>query len=118
MAANVRIFAYAGLASLALAPGGSNRPSNDSLYALNNPYLGGELLEASTGAAVTSSVDLAPAKTKMLQVQVQPGKSIHYEVTPQSHTLRVATTLSPIIRGDTLVNFGEGYRFSVLESTE
>lgn len=118
MSAQVRVFAYPGLSSIPLAPGGTNRPANDSLYVLTNPYLGKANLTADTGAAVTTDAAVAPAKTACLQVQVQPGKSVHYEVTPASHTLREATTDSPIIRGDTIISFYEGYRVSFLEATE
>lgn len=115
--AQVRVYAYAGLVSVPLAPGGVTRPTGDSLHVLNNPYLAGEVLEPSTGSAVHSVLATAPPKTRMLAVQIEPGKSIHYEITPASQVLREATTASPIIRGDTIVNFGENYRFSALESS-
>lgn len=118
MTATVRIYGYAGLTTAHLVAGGSSRPTSDSLSLLQNPYLGGEVLTAGA-VAVTSSVNSAPAKTTLLQVQVQPGKSIYYEVTPENlGVLRVATTDSPIIRGDTLLNFRAGWRLSVLEAVE
>lgn len=118
MTAQVRIYAYPGLASIPIVAGGATRPLNDGLYVLAAPYLGSELLEPDTSSAANSDPLNAPAKTRCLQVQVQPGKSIHHEITPANQTLRVATATSPIIRGETTLYFAEGYRISVLEALQ
>lgn len=116
MSAVVRCFVYPGLGSIPLAPGGTNRPANDSLYVLINPYLAKAKLTVDSASAQSTDADLAPdKKTACMQIQVEPGKSVHYEVTPSGHDLREATDESPIIRGDTIIQFFQGYRVSFRE---
>lgn len=117
--ASVRVFAFPGLTSLAISSGGSNRPNNDSLYVLTHPATGRETLTVDTATAVTTAADLAPAKTKMLQIQVDPGIRVHMEITPENIvTPAVADSTSIIVSGDTLIHFGPGWRASFLQVTE
>jgi hypothetical protein len=113
----VRIYSYNGLIVAPVAAGGSNRPNSDSLFLLKQPYLGGEVLAADS-VAVTSAEATAPTGTSLLQVQLQPNKSVYYEITPQNHPLRPATTSSPVLRNDTYLHFNPGYRISLLEKAE
>lgn len=110
--ATVRIYTYAELISIKV---NSGQLSTDSIYLLREPYLGGEVLAPSTSVAANSLAATAPRDTRVLKVQIDGGLRCHYEVTPQGHNLRTATTSSPILNGDDLINFAQGYRISVLE---
>ncbi len=112
--ADVRIYSYPSLMVAAVNPS-SGRPSSDSVFLLKEPYLAGEVLAPDTLTADSSDAATAPSETKMLKVQVQPGKRVYYEVTPGGQTLRLATSSSPIISGDETLFFGSGYRISFLE---
>jgi hypothetical protein len=117
--ANVRVFAFPGLTSLPISSGGSNRPNSDSLYVLTHPATGRANLAVDTVTPVTTAANLAPAKTKMLQIQVDPGIRVHMEITPSNVGAPVAAdSTSIIISGETLIHFGEGWRASFLQVTE
>jgi hypothetical protein len=118
MTANVRAFTHSGMQALPVASYGGQLSTNGQ-FLLRQPYLHGEVMSA--GAVVVNSTvaTLAPASdqnVKVLYVQVQPGKRVHYEVTPHGHTLREATTISPIMLDGTVMVFGPGWRLSVLEA--
>lgn len=116
--ATVRIFTHHGLTAAELASGGK-RPVTDAVFLFKEPYLAGETLTPTTGAAASSSADTAPRGTAILRIQIDGGKRVHYEVTPSNgQALREATVNSPIISGDDMVDFAEGYRISMLEVTE
>jgi hypothetical protein len=119
MAANVRAYTHAGMQALPVASF-AGQPSNTNQFMLKQPYLHAEVLTASTGAAVSSTPEtLAPTtdnNVKVLYVQVQPGKRVHYEVTPHGHSARTATTSSPIMLDGTVLSFGPGWAISVLEA--
>ena len=114
MSINVRIYSHAGL-SMPKVNAGSGRYSTDSLFVLKQPYLAGEVLVADV-AAVTSSANTTPTGANLLHVQVAPGGRIHYEITPTNQTLRVATTSSPVLEGNTQLECGPGWRLSVIEA--
>lgn len=115
--ATVRIFSYAELMSARVSTG-SGQPAQNSVFMLREPYLAGEILTPDQSNAANSSADTAPADTRMLKVQVDGGVRCHYEVTTTGQTLRVATNASPILSGDELLYFAQGYRLSVLQVTE
>lgn len=115
--ASVRIYAYSGLIDAPLLSGG-RRPVSDAVFLYKEPYLAGEVLEPTTGSPATSSANTAPAETTILRLQVDGGKRVHYEVTPQGFDLRLATTNSPITSDDDIIRFSEGWRISLLEVTE
>ena len=117
MSVVVRSFTYSGLMTANVVNSGGGRYSSDSVFLLKPPYLSNETLTANTVTAVTSAVATStPNEIRLLQVQVAPGGRVHYEVTPQGHTLREATTDSPVISGDQLMHFGTGWRISFLEA--
>lgn len=115
--ATVRIFSYSELISARVSTGGG-QPAQNSVFMLREPYLAGEILTPSTSVAQSSSANTAPADTRMLKVQVDGGKRCHYEVTSTGQTLRPATSSSPILSGDELIYFAQGYILSLLEVTE
>jgi len=117
--AAVRVFALPGLNSLAIAPGGTNRPNSDSVYVLSHPPRGRAKLTVNTATPVATDADFAPAKTEMILVQVDPGIRVHIEYTPRNIPDIVdATDESIIISGDTQLRFAEGDRVSFLQVTE
>lgn len=114
MTISVRVYSHAGL-STPPVKGTSGRFTSDSLFLLKQPYLGGEVISVGTGTAVASASATAPAGTAILHVQVPPGARAYYEVTPGNGSARTATTSSPIIEGNTQIEFGAGWTISVLE---
>ena len=117
MTTQVKLFCYAGLVSAPVVSG--TRQSFDSVMMFKNPYLGSQALSsADTSTAATSSAVSAPSGTEIALIQVQNGKRVGYEVTtgPEA-TLRVATSSSPTLAGDATVQFGPGWRISVIELT-
>lgn len=115
--ATVLIFSYSEVLPAKVGSGAGQAPA-DSLLLLKEPYSAREKLEPTTSAQATSIAATAPADTKMLKVQILGGLRCHYEVTPASQTPRVADTESPILNGDDIIFFGQGYLLSVLEVTE
>lgn len=114
--ATVRLFTYSEMLAASIRPT-SNRPITDAIFLLKEPYLANETLTPTTGSAANSALATSPANTRLLKVQVAPSARVHYEITAASQTLRTATTDSPIISGDELFHFGEGYRISLLEAS-
>lgn len=113
MTATVKVFTISGLDTAANVSG--SNLSYDSVKLIKWPYLGSAALSATTGGAVSSDASIAPAGTRLLFIQVQPGKTITYELTPDQHTPRAATANSPWLTGDTMLQFGPGWTISVLE---
>lgn len=115
MAAVVRIFTFSEIITAPVAAS-SGRYSTDSVGLLKHPYLGRDQVTAGTGAAVATSASAAPDSTRLVQVQVEPGKIVHYEAVPQGQE-RTAATTSPFISGTTLIHFGPGWTLSFLEAS-
>jgi hypothetical protein len=117
MTATVRIYSHASLITAPLSSAGG-RFTTDAVMQLKQRYLAREKLSPDTSTAATSSADTAPNKTSLLLIQIQPGKTVHYEVIPSGFEAVVADTSSPTISGETVIEFGPGWTISVLESTE
>lgn len=117
MTAIVRIFTHSGLITAPVAPG-SGRFSSDSVGLLKQPPEGREKLTASTGAAVSSAAATATGSTRLVFVQVQAGKIVHYEVTPEGRDLVEAGDTSPTITGEVVIQFGSGWRISFKENAD
>ena len=121
MTTTVRLYTHEGVQAMPVASY-SGQLSTNGQFALRQPYLHGEVLTADTGAAVASTAaTLAPEtdnNVKLLMVQIQPSKRIHYEVTPLGRDARTATTSSPIIASETVLTFGPGWAISVLEASD
>ena len=92
MTAVVRLFAHAGMVALPIASY-SGQQSFHANFALKQPYLARESIAAVTGSAQTTGSPLSESEhVKLLRVEIQTGKRVHYEVTPAGATLRVADT--------------------------
>ena len=117
MTAVVRLFAHAGMVALPIASY-SGQQSFHANFALKQPYLSRQMITADTGGAQTSNAALSDSEhTKLLRVEIQPGKRVHYEVTPAGATLRVADTSSPILEGNDALEFHRGWLISLLEAS-
>lgn len=115
MAAVVRIFTVSGLVPAPVVAG--DRLSYDSVQLIKWPLLGRDLLNCDTSTADTSDASAAPAATRMALIQVQAGKTVHYELFPENADVTAATDASPTLSGQTTVEFGPGWRISVLEAS-
>ena len=115
MTAAVRLFAFQGLVPAPVVAG--DRLSYDSVQLLKWPSLGRDLLSCDTGTADTSEASAAPDKTQLALIQVEAGKTIHYEVIPANYDVTAASSTSPTLSGQTTIQFGPGWRISVLEVT-
>jgi hypothetical protein len=80
------------------------------------PYLGRDLLQCSPDRADMSDPDIANQHTLAVVVQVEAGKRVHAELTPDGQELRVADIGSPVIEGNVELAFGPGWVISVLEA--
>lgn len=116
MSAIVRLFSHAGLA-LAHVASYAEQKADQSISLLKQPYLARASVTVDTGTPQTTTADLAPQHTRLLRIQVEPGKRVHIELTPEGQTLRTADTSSPIYEGDDQVEFGRGWLVSVLEAS-
>ena len=115
MTAAVRLFTFQGLVPAPVVAG--DRLSYDSVQLLKWPALGRDLLSCDTATPDTSDATSAPAKTSLALIQVEAGKTVHYEITPENYDAVVADSTSPTLSGQTTIQFGPGWRISVLEVT-
>lgn len=118
MSAVVRLYTYSSVLTAPVAPS-SGRFSSDSVGLLKNRYLGRAMITADTIAAQSTTSDLSPDGTFLLQILVQPGKIVHYEVFPQGYSgsITEATTASPYVSGKELLHYGPGWTISLLEAS-
>lgn len=110
MTAVVRVFYHSGLTTAAVAAG--TRFSTDSVAMLKQPYVGRASVTVTDAAA--QSVSAAPTGTKLAFVQVQEGKTVHFEVNPENRSTD-ADTSSPLLSGTTQIECGPGWSMSFLE---
>ena len=110
MTAVVRVFYHAGLTTAAVAAG--TRFSTDSVAMLKQPYI--ERASVTVTDSAAQSVAAAPAKTALAYVQVQEGKTVHFECNPDNRAVD-ADTSSPLLSGTTQIECGPGWSMSFLE---
>ena len=101
----VRLYTHSGWATV---PG--SHASAPAL--LRQPYLGRQVMVmGAAGTPMQSDASAAPAGTAVALIQAI--SAVHLEVTAGTE-LRIATTESPVFRGDFTLAFGPGWRISVL----
>lgn len=117
MTAIVRVFSHP---SLITAPSSSagGRFASDSVGLLKQPYIGNEKITVDSITPATTLAASAPSGTGIVFVQVQSGKTVHCQVSPANIDPVAATTSSPVLSGDTVLNFGPQWRLSFLECTD
>jgi hypothetical protein len=114
MSALVRIFAHSGVTT-APVNAGAGRYTTDSVSLLKQPYLGRQSLTATTGAAQTTNDLLtANAGAKLLNVQIQAGKTVAIEVNPPNRNIE-ADSDSPYFSGDVTFEAGQNWKLSIKE---
>jgi hypothetical protein len=120
MTATVRLFAHDGINTLPVASDAGQFRGN-SMFVLRQPYLAREKIEADSGSATTTAADLSASQhTRVLRVEIEPGKRLAYEVSPPGRnggTPVDADSSSPVASGDIELEFGFNYRLSVLDVT-
>lgn len=119
MATTVRVFTYSAIITAPVAAS-SGRFSSDSVGLLKHPYMGRDLIVATTGGAQATDPSMAPMGTSLIRIQVQPGgNAVHYELLPENNSgaITQATTDSPHLDGDGLFAFGPGWTVSILEAS-
>lgn len=113
MTATVKLFAYEGILTAHVLPG-SGQYRTDSVGHLKLPYLARASLSCTTESPASSTAALTPKGVRLLQVQVQPGKTVGIEFDPGNGG-RTASSASPSISGDQTFVIGEGWIVSVIE---
>lgn len=116
MTAIVRVFSHPSLITAPTASSGG-RFATDSVGLLKQPYVANEKLTVGTVTPLTTAEATTPNGTGILFVQVQAGKVVHYQVSPNAPAVD-ATTSSPTMSGDTVLNCGPGWRLSFLECSD
>lgn len=114
MTATVRLFSVSGLSTAPVVSG--TRLAYDSVQLLKWPILGRDVLTCTGATTDTSEDSAAPDRSALAYIQVESGKSVHYEVIPANYETVEADTTSPILSGNTTIEWGPGWRISVLEA--
>lgn len=114
MTATCRLFARGPLQIAAQAQG---ERSNESVLILREPYLARESITASTGTAQASAAALAAAGSKILQLQIQEGKTVHIKISTNGDATVTADTSDPTYSGDQLLQWGPNHYISILEAS-
>lgn len=110
---NVRCFTTDGVTRAPVTGGG--QLAYDSIQLMKFPYIAGVVLAVDTVTPQNSDISLSNNRAvSCMFVQVDPGKSVYYELSNNIDNLRVATANSPILRGDTILAFGPNWAISVL----
>ena len=117
MTAKVRCFAHDGMIAAPIA-NTSAQLSTNAIWLLRQPRIANETLTCTTGTAATSTSNLASnANVRLLHVQVQPGKIVHYRITPNGRSAESATVDDATMHGDESLHFCTGWRISFLEAS-
>jgi hypothetical protein len=114
MSATVRLFSYDGM-STAFIANYNQQQSMTGTPMFKQPYKARASLTVDENTAQATTTDLTPENTRLVYVQVDPGKRVHYEVNPPNFETRVADTESPILEGNDVIEAGRGWTFSFLE---
>jgi hypothetical protein len=115
MTAVVRLFSHAGVTSAAVNPA-AGRYTSDSVSMLILPYIARESVTASGTAQSTTTTLTTNSATKLVHVQVQPGKTVAIEANPPNRSTE-ADTSSPYYAGEVTFAAGPNWVFSILDVT-
>ena len=102
--ATIKIFAHSGVANY----------TADTFIALKQPYLAREALEAGAEPVSTSPKLTELNSTKLLHVQIEPGRTVAIELNPQTRHVK-ADKDSPRYAGNIILEATVGCTLSILE---
>lgn len=111
---NVRIFRYRGMRQIPLLL--AKDFNSDSVFVLDEPYIGSEVISVSGVAA--SSTPVANDGSTILRIEVPDGAQIRYEINPNgpnAANARLAGNGSPGLSGSDQFAWGPGYSLSVVD---
>ena len=116
MSALVRIFSHTGVTTAAVNPG-AGRYTTDSIALMKQPYLARQSITATTGSAQSTSSDLTSnSGVRLLNIQVQAGKTVAIEVNPPNRAVD-ADADSPYYSGEVTIECGPNWTLSLKEIT-
>lgn len=119
MAFNCRIYTYRGMIQVQQRM--VKQFNSDSVFLLDEPYIGAQLmLVPSGGAAVMSGVFAVPDDSQILRLEVPDGSQVRYEINPNgpnASTTKSAGALSPRTSGFTNFPWGKGYTLSLCDAS-
>jgi hypothetical protein len=117
MSATVRLFAYDGVIVMPIGSDNGHLAQHSG-FMFKERYKARQTLTVDTGTPQTTAAALSThAGIRLLRVQVESGKRVHYEMTPSGYDAQIADTSSPIISEDETLQFGTGWTISLLEAS-
>jgi len=114
MSCLVRIFSHTGVTTANVAAG--TRYATDSVSMLKMPYLARQSITATGTAQSTATPLTANNGTKLLNVQIQAGKTVAIEVNPPNRSVE-ADNDSPYYAGEVTLEAGPNWTLSIKEIT-
>ena len=114
MTVKIRCFVIEGMIAGAISSYGG-RNSENAVWLPKMPYLASETLTVGATASATGTDLSANQHANIVMVEIEAGKRVRYELSTKNVSLRDATQDSPVIYGESLVAFGQGYRISFIE---
>ncbi len=91
--------------------------ASDSVAAVQYPYLSRECVECSGVEPACTDSQRAGPGTMLARIEVEAGKSVHFEVNPQNRKVS-ADAGSPRLSGTAVINFGPGWSLSFAEASQ
>lgn len=114
MTAIVHAFTFSGLTVAPVV--GGDRYSTDSVQYLKEPVKGRAKLECDESTSAATDFSVSPIGSAVLYVQVDPGKTVYYEITPDNVSdLVEADDTSRYAAGNFTLMWGSNWRLSVKE---
>lgn len=102
--ARVQVYSHSGVASYA----------SDSFMTLKQPYIAREVIMCGAEPVSTTPKLTEVNSTKLLHVQIEPGKTVAIELNPQTRHVQ-ADTDSPRYAGNVVFEATVGCTLSILE---
>lgn len=114
MTAIVHFFTFSGLTTAPVV--GGDRYSTDSVMYLKETIKGRAKLECDESTSAATDHNASPVGSLVAYVQIQPGRTVYYEITPDNvDELVPADDTSRYASGNLTLQWGTGWRLSVLE---
>lgn len=114
MTVKVRCFVIEGMIAGTISSYGG-RNSENAVWLPKMPYLSNVSLDVGSTASATDANLSTSQYSNMLMVEVETGKRVRYEVSTKNAVTKDASQDSPVLYGEGLIAFGQGYRISFIE---